>query len=136
MYLHLVADGINSAINWIWAENMKQEAVVKAVETWKKAGFDAFVWDGAPSHRGNMVKELGSILVIQPPYSPELNPAERVFESIRAEVEGKTYSTIADKQEAVERFLQELSTSPERIKKLAGWAWIRENVSSLANSAT
>lgn len=135
-YLHLAVDGIHGAINWIWAENMKQESVVKAVEAWQKAGFDAFVWDGAPSHRSNAVKNLGSILVIQPPYSPELNPAERVFEMIRAEVEGKIYATIADKQEAVEKFLKELSAAPERIKKLTGWAWIQENLSSLANSAT
>ena len=89
-----------------------------------------------PSHRGNDVKALGAMLVIQPPYSPELNPAERVFEAIRAEVEGKIYATIADKQEAVENFLKELSAAPERIKKLAGWAWIQETISSIANSAT
>ena len=136
VYLHLVVDGINGTMNWIWAENMKQASVVKAVSAWQKAGIDAFVWDGAPSHRGNIVKGLGAMLIIQPPYSPELNPAERVFEAIRAEVEGKIYATIADKQEAVENFLKELSATPERIKKLAGWAWIQETVSSIANSAT
>lgn len=136
IYLHLVVDGINGTINWIWAENMKQESVVKAVAAGQKAGIDAFVWDGAPSHRGNAVKALGAILVIQPPYSPELNPAERVFEAIRAEVEGKIYATIADKQEAVENFLKELAAAPERIKNLAGWAWIQETVSSIANPAT
>jgi hypothetical protein len=136
IYLHLVVDGINGTINWVWAENMKQESVVKAVAAWQKTGIDAFVWDGAPSHRGNDVKALGAILVIQPPYSPELNPAERVFEAIRAEVEGKIYATIADKQEAVENFLNELSAMPERIKKLAGWAWIQETIASIANPAT
>lgn len=136
IYLHLVVDGINGTINWIWAENMKQESIVKAVVAGQKAGINAFVWDGAPSHRGNAVKELGAILVIQPPYSPELNPAERVFEAIRAEVEGKIYATISDKQEVVENFLKELSATPERIRKLAGWAWIQETVSSIENPAT
>ena len=136
IYLHLVVDGINGVIDWIWADNMKQESVVKAVAAWQETGFDAFVWDGAPSHRGNDVKALGARLIIQPPYSPELNPAERVFEAIRAEVEGKVYATMADKQKVVDKFLKGLAAAPERIKKLAGWDWIQETVSSIANSAT
>jgi len=136
IYLHLAVDGINGTIDWIWAENMKKESVVKAVESWQEAGIQALVWDGAPSHRANVVKALAPALVIQPPYSPELNPAERVFEAVRAEVEGKVYATIADKQEVVEQFLKELSASPERIKTLAGWAWIQETFSSLMNPAT
>ena len=135
-YLHLVVDGINGVIDWIWADNMKQESVVKAVAAWQETGFDALVWDGAPSHRGNDVKALGATLVIQPPYSPELNPAERVFEAIRAEVEGKVYATMVDKQQVVEKFLTELSSAPERIKKLAGWGWIQEMVSPIVNPAT
>lgn len=136
IYLHLVVDGVNGVIDWIWAENMKQESVVKAIAAWQEKGFHAFVWDGAPSHRGNDVKASGAIMVIQPPYSPELNPAERVFEAIRSKVEGEVYATIADKQAAVEKFLKELAAAPERIKKLAGWDWIQETVSSIANPAT
>ncbi len=136
IYLHLAVDGINGTIDWIWAENMKQESVVKAVEAWQRVGIDALVWDGAPSHRGNAVKVLNPVLIIQPPYSPELNPAERVFEAVRAEVEGRVYATITDKREVVEQFLRELLASPERIQKLAGGAWIQETCSSLANPAT
>ena len=136
IYLHLVVDGINGVIDWIWADNMKQESVVKAVAAWQETGFDAFVWDGASSHRGNDVKALAATLIRQPSYSPELNPAERVFEAIRAEVEGEVYATIADKQERVEQFLKELSAAPERIKQLAGWDWIHEAVSAIAIPAT
>lgn len=136
IYLHLVVDGINGVLDWIWADNMKQESVVKAVATWQGTGFKALVWDGAPSHRGHDVAALGATLIVQPPYSPELNPAERIFEAIRAEVEGKVYATIADKQKAVEEFLKALSDAPERIKKLAGWGWIRETVSHYINPAT
>lgn len=136
VYLHLVVDGIQGTIEWIWAENMKQESVCKAVTAWQKAGLNVLVWDGAPSHRGTDVQALDPILVTQPPYSPELNPAERVFEAIRAEIEGKVYPTIAAKQEAVEQFLQELSAAPERIKSLAGWSWIQETINSLELPAT
>ena len=35
------------------------------------------VWDGAPSHWDQWVRELGMALIGLPPYTPELNPAER-----------------------------------------------------------
>ena len=35
--------------------------------------------------------------IIQPPYSPGLNPAERMFKEVRRWVEGRTYRCIEDK---------------------------------------
>ena len=134
IYLHLAVDGVRGKIEWIWAENMKQSSVEEAVKSWLKRGIEVLLWDGAPSHRGNEVKALGMSLITQPAYTPELNPAERVFEAIRGEVEGKVYATLADKQESVEEFLEQLAASPDRIKRLAGWSWIREALHSLPAS--
>ena len=36
-------------------------------------------------------------MVAQPAYSPELNPAERVFEEVRRWVEGRVYESIEEK---------------------------------------
>jgi transposase len=36
-----------------------------------------------------MVREVGMKLVPLPPYAPELNPAERVFEELRRSVAGQ-----------------------------------------------
>ena len=44
--------------------------------------------------------------VYQPPYSPELNPAERVFEEVRRWVEGRRYERIEAKKAAVEEVLR------------------------------
>jgi hypothetical protein len=44
---------------------------------------------------------LGLPLVEQPPTSPELNPAERVFEELWRVMEGKVYATLDEKVEAV-----------------------------------
>ena len=82
------------------------------------------------------VQKLDPTLIIQPPYSPELNPAERIFEAIRAEVEGIIYKTMADKKKAVEKFLTKLASTPEQVKKLTGWAWIENTISSLPNPVT
>lgn len=47
LYLHLAVDGISGTLHWEWAENMKQETVIKVVMSWQEAGIDAIIWDGA-----------------------------------------------------------------------------------------
>jgi hypothetical protein len=44
---------------------------------------DGLVWDNAPSHHDYDITDLDLAFVGLPPYSPELNPAERLFEEIR-----------------------------------------------------
>ena len=127
-YLNLAVNGLTGTLYWEWTPNMKQEAIAGVVEALKEKGVQAIVWDGAPGHRAQKVKELGVTLIRLPPYSPELNPAERVFEELRRQVEGRVYGSIERKKEAVERELQRLAADPERVKSLAGWDWIKEAV--------
>ena len=66
-----------------------------------------------------------------PPYSPELNPAERLFEEVRRRVEGTVYATLADKVAAVEAFLRELDADPDRVRQLCGWDWLTDALDAL-----
>ena len=50
---------------------------------------------------GEVASVVGLPTVVQPAYSPELNPAERVFEEVRRWVEGGVYGSIEEKVEAV-----------------------------------
>lgn len=84
----------------------------------------AVVWDRAPGHREEGVRTLGMPLIALPPYSPELNPAERVFEEVRRVVEGKIYATLDDKVAAVTVVLEDLDAHPERVRRLTNWGWI------------
>jgi hypothetical protein len=72
----------------------------------------------------------------QPPYSPELNPAERVFEHLRAQIEGKTYGSLEAKKAAVEAELKKLAADPEKVKRLAGWEWILGAMATIPGSNT
>jgi len=110
---------------------VQQDSIAGVVESLKAEGVQAIVWDGAPGHRGSQVKQVGVALIEQPPYSPELNPAERVFEELRRKVEGKVYGDLEANKETVEQELQRLAANPERVRRLAGGTWIRETVDSL-----
>ena len=91
----------------------------------------ALVWDGAPSHHDGRVRALGLPLVDLPPYSPELNPAERVFQELRRAIEGQGYATLVDKVAAGEAELATLEADPARVRSLAGWEWIDNAVEHL-----
>ncbi|MDP6103003.1 MAG: transposase [Dehalococcoidia bacterium] len=131
-YLFLVVDGRKGTLHWTWIDSMKAEMVGAAVNGLKQqTEVGAVVWDGAPSHRDRRMRGLGLPLIGLPPYSPELNPAERVFEEVRRWIEGKVYRSIEDKVEAVEAFLTEFESDPNRVRSLAGWEWIDEAVQYL-----
>jgi hypothetical protein len=124
-YLVLAVDGRAGTIWWGWADTMK------AVDLWplvaglrEMDALDALVWDRAPSHRDADVRAIGLPLVELPPYSPELNPAERLFEEIRRHVEGKVYATLDAKVAEVEALLTDLDADPARLRRLCGWDWI------------
>jgi len=98
--------------------------VVRAIQ--QQTTLAAIVWDGAPSHHAEGVRALGLPLIELPPYSPELNPAERLIEAIRAELEGEVYAALDDTVAAAHRLLCDLDADPERVRRLCGWAWIQQ----------
>ena len=130
-WLALAVDGAGGRLWWRWLPNLRKEAVAPAVEDWKADGIGALVWDGAPSHRARLVRAAGPPLVALPAAAPELNPAERVFQELRRAVEGLVYATLDDKVAAVERELAALAADPARLRSLAGWGWIADNLARL-----
>jgi hypothetical protein len=128
-YLVLAVSPLSGEIKWEWIERMRQEYIRPVLEGW---ALEAVVWDKAPSHRAKSLAELGTTRVFLPSYSPELNPAERIFEEVRRRrVEGKVYESLHDKREEAESYLKELAADPERVKSLCGWGWLRESLESL-----
>jgi hypothetical protein len=103
--LALVVTPERGALVWTWIADMKGETVAEGVKAWQTAGVEAGVWDRARGHRSAVVKDVGLRLVEQPPYAPEVQPAERVFEELRRAVDGIIYETLEAKVAAVEREL-------------------------------
>lgn len=131
-YLFLVVNAQAGKLHWCWLDAMVGEQMVSAIGGLQKhTEVATVVWDGAPGHRDEWVRELGMPLIALPPYSPELNPAERVFEEIRRQIEGKVYATRDEKIKAVQNFLTDLESDPERVRSLTWWDWIEAAVQGL-----
>ncbi len=106
-------------LKWDWTSNMKSASLSEVVGSWQDS-VEALVWDGAPGHRGSQYDEVEVQRIQQPPYSPELQPAERVFEYLRSKIEGIVYGKLAAKKKAVEAVLRNLVSQPERSGRPAG----------------
>jgi hypothetical protein len=134
-YLFVAVDGQAGTVSWTWLDSMKAADLVPLMEALRTtAPLDAIVWDGASSHRDDAVRAVGVPLIDLPPYSPELNPAERLFEEVRRHVEGHIYATLADKVAAVNAFLDDLDADPARVRSLCGWDWINAAIATLPAS--
>jgi hypothetical protein len=139
-YLFAAVDGQAGRIWWNWIPSMKAEALWPTMAGLQEMDvLDGLVWDNAPSHRDADITDIDLALVGLPPYSPELNPAERLFEEIRRRVEGRVYATLDDKAAEVQAFLKEFDADPARVRSLCGWDWITTAITSrqdpLANAA-
>jgi DDE superfamily endonuclease len=131
-YLFAAVDGQAGTVSWTWVDSMKAVDLVPLMEALQaNAPLDALVWDGAASHHDDAVRAVGVPLIQLPAYSPELNPAERLFAEVRRHVEGRVYATLADKVAAVNAFLDELDADPARVRSLCGWDWINTAITTL-----
>jgi transposase len=64
-------------------------------------------------------------LVFLPPYSPEINPAEHIWDTLRENVIGNSvFSSLDAADKALSEGLLSLELDPARMQKLAGFDWI------------
>lgn len=83
--------------------------------------------DGAGWHTSQHLKLPENIQLLKlPPYSPELNPTEHIWDYIREQKKFNNYSfTSIDKVEMqLERVLKELNTEYSVIKSLCNFNWL------------
>jgi hypothetical protein len=123
-YLVLAVDVIHLDLKWAWSARMNQAHLLPIFEHWE---LETVIWDGATAHRGQAMTKLEMQPIFLPSYSPELNPAERIFEEIRRHIEGLVYPSLSAKQDRIEQFLRRLRTDKERLRQLVAWDWI-ENI--------
>jgi DDE superfamily endonuclease len=140
-YLFVVVDGRAGRVWWEWLPRVSAEALAPLVGGLGlgRTELAGLVWDRAPAHRDGRMRAFGQAiglaLIEQPPYAPELNPAERLIEEIRRVVEGPVYPTLDAKVAAVDAFLAELDADPARLRRLAGWDWIAQAFHQLPASS-
>jgi hypothetical protein len=131
-YLLLAVDPRAGTLRWRWLERCRAGPIRDALAAWTP---EAVIWDGHGAHRAALLADLPTARVRLPPYSPELNPAERVFEEIRRRTEGCVYDTLADKQALADTYLAELAANPAGVRRLCGWDWLTDALDALPTTS-
>ena len=134
-YLNLAVDPLEGTSKWDWTPDMKAESIAPVLKSWEDS-LGAIVWDGARGHQGEEYDEVEARRIQQPPYSPELQPVERIFQYLRARIEGIVYGELDAKKEAVESELRKLVACPEKVRSLTCWDWIEKTLTQVYDKKT
>lgn len=91
------------------------------------------VWDGAGLHAKDSSHEMipeGIHIVTLPPYSPELNPIEKLRDLIQDHTANKLWPSIKRLDEVVGLHLKDWWEAPDKVISLFGKGWIRASANA------
>ena len=84
--------------------------------------------DNGRFHSGKaLIVPKNIILLFQPPYCPELNPIERLWEYLKADLQWASFKTLDQLQTKLTQLLAELT--PEIIANITGYSFILDALS-------
>jgi transposase len=96
------------------------------------------IWDQAGFHQNTAtpLPELpANVRVLSlPPYSPELNPVEKLGDLIKDRIGNMLYDTLPEIEAAISEKLRPIWHGPERVRSLIGQGWLFSKTNSSFNS--
>lgn len=90
------------------------------------------VIDGAGWHQSKGLKPAENLrLHFLPPYSPELNPQEHIWDELREKYfHNQAFESLDALEEQLLAGLRHLEQTPETVKSISAWEWILNSASN------
>jgi len=109
--------------------DMRTESFQAFINEFKKfvgeSKFVRLITDGAAAHRSRKLKIADSITIEHlPPYSPELNPVERLFKELRQPLKNRVFDSIEEVEAAVIKAVEPYFADGARVQKLTFYSWL------------
>jgi len=119
----------DGSLDYMTAQRMKTEDMSRFLDQVSNAHKDDFVvmvLDGAPSHKSKDLKAPENIVLIPlPPYSPELSPAEQIWNVLRRDYfANRVFDSLDAATHQAETGLAHMASNKQALKKLTNWPWI------------
>ena len=119
----------DGCLDFMTTEKMNTENMSRFLAQVSKAHngeFIVMIVDGASSHRRKDLVIPGNMALIRlPPYSPELNPAEQIWNILRRNYFANRVFESLDAATAQAEFgLTEMAANKVAMKSLTNWPWI------------
>ena len=119
----------DGCLDYMTVEKMNTDSMTRflaQVSTAHSEEFIVMVLDGASSHKSKELKIPDNVSLIPlPPYSPELNPAEQIWNLLRREYfANRVFDSLDAATKQAERGLAEMAASKSAVRQLTNWTWI------------
>ena len=129
VYVYGAVSPIEGELDWMIGRVMNTEqmcAFLAQVSAAHPHDFILMVVDGASSHIAKALQVPENIRLLRlPPYSPELNPQEHVWDEVREkEFPNRVFADLGSVMHQLELGLPRLAANTTGLRSLTAWPWI------------
>jgi hypothetical protein len=119
-------DGVLDSLILPWVNAETMSLFLATVAERHDDEFIVMVMDQAGWHiAGRLQVPSNMRIVLLPPYSPELNPAEHLWEALREDWFGNTvFNDLDAVEDALDDGLIDLESNSQRVQAMTGFNWI------------
>lgn len=119
----------DGCLDYMTAEKMNTDSMSGFLTQLSQTYPDEFivmVLDGASSHKSKELKVPKNVsLVLLPPYSPELNPVEQLWNALRRDYfANRVFESLDAATEQAQQGLAEMAANKQALRQLTNWPWI------------
>ena len=119
-------DGVMDSLILPWVNASTMSMFLSTVAQRHPDEYIVMVMDQAGWHIAQELEVPQNMrLVLLPPYSPEINPAEHIWDALRENCIGNTvFGSLDAADKALSKGLRSLESDPTRMQSLTGFKWI------------
>lgn len=119
----------DGCLDYMTADKMNTDSMTRFLTQVGAAHSEEFivmVLDGASSHKSKDLKIPDNVSLIPlPPYSPEINPAEQVWNLLRRDwFANRVFESLDAATNQAEHGLAEMAADKTAVSRLTNWTWI------------
>lgn len=129
VYVYGAVSPLEGQLDWMICDQMNTQAMGAFLGQVSAAHADDWIFmivDGASSHVAKALIVPGNIRLIRlPPYSPELNPQEHVWDELREkQFPNRVFESLDGVREQLKTGLATLAADAQSLRSLTAWPWI------------
>ena len=128
VYAYAAVTPADGQLEWMLGskmDTMTMNVFLQQVSAHHSSEFVVMVLDGAPSHRSAQLEIPENMVLLRlPPYSPELNPVELVWDELREkEFANKVFDSLDSAIAQLALGMWRMENSRAALQSLTGWKW-------------
>jgi hypothetical protein len=128
-YAYVAVSPLDGAMDSLILPQVSEQAMsifLREVSDRHPEEFILMVMDGAGWHKAKALRVPENMaLIFLPPYSPQLNPVEHIWDSIREnDFRNEVFNSIEGVEERLMRSLAALEKDPASVASMTGFPWI------------